>query len=153
MEEFELKQTLPSKRPLSSLESFSDDAINSLYMKLEEFQSLSFGLKIEGLLKYEENPTIKGMEDVLDSAVATRLDKEDPDSIAQSLVEGISEWNDRWKRVLKSVLLIKILKDKDLCMRIGYEILQENYYFNHIDDLAFIWLNGLMVKDIKVGEE
>lgn len=144
MEEFELIQTLTTKRALSPLESFSDDAINSLYRELEEFQSLSSDLKIEELLEYEDNSTIQGMGDVLDSTVVVKLDKEDPNSIAESLSNDISKWNDQWKRVLKTVLLIKILKNQG-DRRIREDVLKENYCLNHIEDLAYIWLAGLKI--------
>ncbi len=148
MEEFELKQTLPTKRPLSPLESFSGDAINNLYRKLEEFQSISSGFQIRELLSYEEDPTLQGMGDVLDSTVAPKLGKEDPGSLAKDLKEDISKWNDQWKRVLKTVLLIKILNNEEY-KKINPEVLKETYCLGYIEDLAFIWLLGLEVRDFK----
>ncbi len=146
MEEFELKQTLPSKRTLSPLESFSDDAINSLYRNLEDFQSISSDFQLEELLIYKDDSTVESMGDVLDSTVAVKLQNRDPDSIATELRENVSKWNDQWRRVLKTVLLIKILKNEEY-KKIRHDILKENYCLNHIEDLAYIWLAGLEVRN------
>ena len=146
MEEFELKQNLTTKRTLSPLESFSDDAINSLYRELEDFQSISADFEIKELLEYEDNPTIQGMGDVLNRTVVTKLENKDPDSIAVDLKKDISKWNDQWKRVLKTVILIKILKNEKY-KKISHEVLKEIYCLNQIEDLAYIWLAGLEVQD------
>jgi hypothetical protein len=148
-----------SPAPSSRLESLSDESINSLYSQLDRYQAISSDYRIEELLGYEDNPTIQEVGLLLDETLVRIIDKgihemdrEDFNIISETLVTNLSHRSEKrdiqFKRVLRTMLLISILNDREYCT-VDNKLLKINYCSKDTESLAFIWLQTLKQKRLE----
>jgi hypothetical protein len=132
-----------------SLESLSDQYVEESYMRVTHLV-VTKEYKLNDLISCVNPETVDMMGNLLDNTlgklVNNDMNEKTLNSVCRTLNKNISKWKASFKEILGVVLIKKILNNKDYLYKnknITEELLKTNFDRGYIEDLAFIWLNGL----------
>ncbi len=138
-------------KDIPKLEAFSDQEIESVYKDIQPYQSLKHEYDVTELLKFKDSPTVMAMGEILEGVIGKITEKgmfemteDDIDTISFTLTENISAWDDSWKSIFRTVLMIKIIDNIDyVSEKVTARLLRSNFQESHTDPLLYIWLSSL----------
>lgn len=138
-------------KDIPKLEAFSDQEIELVYKDIQPYQSFKKEYDITELLQFKDSPTVMAMGGILNEVIEkitekdiSEMTEDDLDVISLTLTENIFSWQDSWKSILRTALIIKIVDNIDYVGgRVTARLLRSNFQESHTDPLMYIWLSSL----------
>ena len=138
-------------KDIPKLEAFSDQEIELVYKDIQPYQSHIREYDVTELLKFKDSPTVMAMGDILEGVIGKITEKgmsevtdDDIDMMSLTLTENTSNWDNSWKSILRTALIIKIIDNIDyVSERVTARLLRSNFQEGHTDPLLYIWLSSL----------